>query len=176
MDHWKGDTALVHGNSRPRKSIAQAWRELVETWQNMTKAGKALVIIVVAVIAFAGIAADHSSNQSTSQNLGSPSEGQSNGMPATAEELSKIEVKCELQDSLNEEGKQKFVVWVTNNSSYTFTGSFEAFAVNGSERMGGDIVFVDNLPPAKRTYAILWVNLGATSYEVTDLKGEFGPQ
>lgn len=74
--------------------------------------------------------------------------------------LKQIKVESEIQDLIN--GKQKVVVFVTNNSQMLFDGSVLVDLYDVSDKgSGGDTIFVEKLVPGGKTWAIIWGKPGA---------------
>jgi hypothetical protein len=90
-----------------------------------------------------------------------------------SESLSKIKVKVDFQDLLNDENKQKVVVYITNTSEYQFDGSVYVDLIDASGiPKDGDVIFVEKLAPQGQTYSILWLKPQGLKYS-TKIKGSF---
>lgn len=76
------------------------------------------------------------------------------------EDYSKIEVRAEAQDLINEKGQTKVVVWVKNNSSKTFDGQVKVTSldIDGSH-LSFDGFYPKDLTPGKSTYGITWLKV-----------------
>lgn len=97
------------------------------------------------------------------------------GNQLTQEEISQmVDLKVEAQDMFNSEGKQKVVVWCTNNSNSVFDGTVSVISkdVDGKS-LGRDLVFIEDLEPGKNTYAILWLKTSYSPSFETRTSGEF---
>ena len=70
-------------------------------------------------------------------------------------DLSGIEVRHELQNTF-ENGKQKLVVFIKNNSKSIFSGDLNVLAKGGTETIAHDTIFVEKLKPGQQTFTILW--------------------
>ena len=71
-----------------------------------------------------------------------------------------IEISYDIQDIIN--GKQKIVVYVKNNNkNYAFTGTihFKATSLD-QEILCSDYIYIDDLSPGIKTWAILWGRTG----------------
>jgi predicted nucleic acid-binding Zn ribbon protein len=73
-----------------------------------------------------------------------------------------ISVTFEQQDVIG--GKQKIVVWTENKSKTIFTGNLSVTLKKKVDNrpVGSDMIFVEDLLPSQRTYAIVWVKPGGT--------------
>jgi len=71
--------------------------------------------------------------------------------------LAKIKITHEEQDIYN--NKQKIVVWIQNNSKYILNGNLSVLikSRDTKERMGSDMILVENLNPSQKTFAIIWI-------------------
>lgn len=71
--------------------------------------------------------------------------------------INEIFVSFEAQEIFD--GKQKVVVWVKNKSDGIFNGSLACvFRSNiDNSRLGSDVIFIENLAPKQKTYAVIMV-------------------
>jgi len=88
-------------------------------------------------------------------------------------DINQIDVTFDAQDVIN--SKQKIVVWVMNNSKFIFSGnlSVKIKAKVNDQIMGSDMVFIENLNPGQKTYAIIWSkpsSSSAANYEWSSTK------
>lgn len=72
------------------------------------------------------------------------------------------------------DGKMKIVVFINNESEYIANGKLDIEVVSASDRdrLGRDVIYVENLYPTQETYAILWVKPSPASildYEWSNL-------
>jgi|GEM_PF-5172584 len=77
-----------------------------------------------------------------------------------------VAVSHELQNTFYK-GKQKLVIWVKNNSNYTFSGLLSVTVkdnILGNE-LAHEIFDIKNLKPGLQTYGILWIEPSAVQVE-----------
>lgn len=88
---------------------------------------------------------------------------QSNGSNASKEELSKITVRVEAQDTVNQDGKRKVVTTITNTAEKAFTGNVRVTSrdVDG-KTIGSDVIFPENVAPGRSTFAISWMKVSSS--------------
>jgi len=88
-------------------------------------------------------------------------------------DINQIVVTNEAQDIFD--GKQKIVVWVQNNSNLIFEGNlrFDIKSSIDDSKIGGDTIFIENLQPSQKTYALVWSKPSSNStaeYEWSSIK------
>lgn len=83
-----------------------------------------------------------------------------------------IKIEADFQEVSN--GKQKVVVYITNNDTQaSFTGSVKVEVKSVTNKvLGWDIIYPDKLPPNGKTWAIIWAKPGGDRIE-TEVSGEF---
>lgn len=86
--------------------------------------------------------------------------------------LNAIKAEADFQDILN--GKQKVVVYITNNNTHaSFTGSVKVEVKSVDNKvLGWDIIYPEKLPPNGKTWGIIWAEPGGDRIE-TEVSGEF---
>lgn len=79
--------------------------------------------------------------------------------------LTQIKVSAEIQDIFNE-GKQKVVFNVKNESDYTFDGNISVKLKDSQDKtIHRDIIFVEKLDPGHQTHSVVWAKPGSVKYE-----------
>lgn len=91
---------------------------------------------------------------------------------ATAKELESVKITTEIQNMINENGKQKVTVHAQNNGDKIFDGSISVMSISKTGKVvDSDVMLVEKLAPGKSTYAITW--LENPSIVEHKIKGEF---
>lgn len=91
---------------------------------------------------------------------------------ATAKELGVIDVRAEIQDTFNENGKQKVMVYVQNNGDKIFNGSISVMSISTTSKViDSDVILIEALASGESTYAVIW--LENPSIMKHKIEGEF---
>lgn len=144
--------------------------------KSSNKPKKTMIIMSVfwGLIVIAGIVGNEESTVDTQlKTFVQKTQSEKKQQNETTEDINQIEVTFDGQDIIN--GKQKIVVWVKNNSKDIFTGNLSVTVKSkiDNSKLGSDYVFVEDLNPGQKTYAIIWVkpsNSASADYEWSSIK------
>ncbi len=92
-----------------------------------------------------------------------------NKKPDESKRFENIKVTADFEDFYNENGYQKVVIWIKNDSENTFNGKVWVRIVDNNDvSYAKDIIYIDGLKPKLNTWAILWSKPGGIklNYEI----------
>ena len=91
---------------------------------------------------------------------------------ATAKELEAVKITTEIQNMINENGKQKVMVHAQNNGDKIFDGSISVMSIGKAGKVvDSDVILIEALASGESTYAVIW--LENPSIMKHKIEGEF---
>lgn len=138
--------------------------------KHFNKTGRIIITIFICLFIIAGFGKNGDtirSNNDTEVSDAENTEKIDNGL-----HLDKISVSAEIQDVFNE-GKQKVVFSIKNESDYTFDGDISVKLKDSQDKtIHRDIIFVEKLDPGHQTHSVVWAKPGSVKYEYS-VSGSF---
>jgi len=137
---------------------------LMFRYKHFNKVARIIIITVFFALSIVICSTDTDSNMEPTQNT-EITQNQNQIEIDNEELLKQIKVSAEIQDIFNE-GKQKVVFNVKNESDYTFDGNISVKLKDSQDKtIHRDIIFVEKLDPGHQTHSVVWAKPGSVKYE-----------